>query len=82
MTALMGFPGAVQRGATQLDPSHLTGALYDVAKAFSSFYNSAEGRVIGAEPGALAARVALVAAARRVLAEGLTLLGITPLDEM
>ncbi|MFM2248787.1 MAG: arginine--tRNA ligase [Pseudomonadota bacterium] len=82
MTALMSFPGAVQRGALQLDPSHLTGALYDVAKAFSSFYNSADGRVIGAEAGALAARVALVRATRKVLAEGLGLLGITALDEM
>jgi arginyl-tRNA synthetase len=38
--------------------------------------------VIGAEAGALAARVALVRATRKVLAEGLGLLGITALDEM
>lgn len=82
ITALMGFPQATQRAARDLDPSAITGAVYDVAKAFSSFYNSAEGRVIGAEPAALAARVALVEATRRVLAAGFELLGITALDEM
>jgi len=82
ITALMGFPQASQRAARDLDPSAITGAVYDVAKAFSSFYNSPEGRVIGAEPAALAARVALVEATRRVLAAGFELLGITALDEM
>jgi arginyl-tRNA synthetase len=82
MTALLAFPRAVRTGATELDPSLPAKATYDLAKAFASFYNHPDSRVLGAEPGVGAARLALVAATQRVLGAGLGLLGMVALDEM
>ncbi len=82
LTALLSFPGAVRSGAEQLDPSFLTKAVYELARAFSSFYNNADCRIIGAEPPVLLARLRLVGAVKRSLAAGLGLLGIEPLTEM
>lgn len=74
------FPDVVAASADALDPSTLAQFLYDFAKAFADFYrdvpvNKAEGEI-------RSARLALVEATRTVLARGLTLLGITPLEEM
>ncbi|RME29197.1 MAG: arginine--tRNA ligase, partial [Deltaproteobacteria bacterium] len=82
LTALLRFPPAVARGAEELDPSVVTQALYDLSKAFASFYAAPVGRVIGAPPAEAAAKAALVRATRRVLAGALGLLGIEALDEM
>lgn len=82
MAALLAVPDLVTKGARDLDPSYLTTALYDLAKAFASFYAAPEGRVIGAPPGPAAAKAALVRATRRVLAGLVELLGIEALEEM
>lgn len=82
MTAILAFPRAVRTGATELDPSLPAKATYDLAKAFASFYNHPESRVLGAEPAVGAARLALVRATQQVLGAGLGLLGMVPLDEM
>lgn len=82
LAALLAVPDLVRKGAEELDPSALTTALYDLAKAFASFYAAPVGRVIGAPPAEAAAKAALVRATRRVLAELLLLLGIEPLTEM
>ena len=82
LQALLAFPGAVRQGAEQADPSFVTGATYALARAFSSFYNHPDSRILGAAPGAAAARVALVEAVQRVLGAGLELLGIERLPEM
>lgn len=82
MAAVLAFPRATRTGATELDPSLPAKATYDLAKAFSSFYNDKDSRVLGADPPAGAARAALVRAAQRVLASGLGLLGIAALTEM
>ena len=82
ISALLRFPGEVRAAATELKPSLLTKATYELARAFAAFYNHADCRVIGAEPGARDARAALVQAARRVLKSGLDLLGIETLEEM
>jgi len=82
MAALLAFPRAVRTGAIDLDPSLPAKATYDLAKSFASFYNDKNSRVLGAAPGAGAARASLVRATRRVLAAGLGLLGIVPLSEM
>ncbi|MBI4143229.1 arginine--tRNA ligase [Candidatus Uhrbacteria bacterium] len=74
------FPDVVAEAADQLDPSTLAQFLYDFAKAFADFYRDVP--VIKAEPDVRAARLALLDATRITLARGLTLLGITPLEEM
>ncbi|MCK6573201.1 arginine--tRNA ligase [Myxococcota bacterium] len=80
--ALMAFPGEVRTAALELKPNLLTKAVFEIARAFAAFFNSAEARVIGAEPAIAAARADLVRAARRSLEAGLHLLGMTPLEEM
>jgi arginyl-tRNA synthetase len=82
IAALLRFPGEVRAAATELKPSLLTKATYELARSFATFYNHPDCRVIGAEPGAREARAALVRAARRVLKSGLDLLGIEALEEM
>lgn len=82
IAALLNFPSLVRKGATDLDPSMLARAVYELSKSFASFYAAPEGRVIGAAPGTGAARLALVKATRRVLGAGLDLLGVATLTEM
>jgi arginyl-tRNA synthetase len=80
--AMLAFPEQIRAAAVELKPHLLPKATYDVAKAFSAFFNSPDAKVLGAEPALLAARADLVRAARRMLRAGLELIGITPLDEM
>lgn len=80
--AMLRFPGLVRSAATELKPNLLTRATYEIARSFAAFYNHPDCRVIGAEPGARAARVALVQAAQRMLKAGLDLLGIEALSQM
>lgn len=73
-------PGEVQRAAAELRPLHLTNLAYEVARAFSDFYNQCP--VLKAEPAVRAARLRLVAAARQTLANLLGTLGIEAPDVM
>ena len=82
LRALLAFPGQVQLAAQDGKPSLVTKATFDIAKSFAAFYNHKECRVIGVEPGLMAARARLVRAVRRVLGGAFELLGILPLDEM
>ncbi|NJC71597.1 arginine--tRNA ligase [Planosporangium thailandense] len=77
---LTGFPGAVESVAATLEPHRLCGYLYQVATALSVFYE--ECPVLRASGDVRASRLALCLAARRVLATGLDLLGITALERM
>jgi arginyl-tRNA synthetase len=72
------FPLQLERTLTQAKASHLAHYLINVTQAFGPFYR--ECRVLGEAPELTGARLALVEATRRVLARGLTLLGI-PLPE-
>ncbi len=72
--ALSQFPAVVQNAARELKPLHLTTALYELARAFNSFYREAP--VLNAEPEARDFRLQLVEASRKVLKAGLELLGI------
>lgn len=72
--ALMGFSGAVAKVADTLEPHHLCGYLYQVAVAFSAFYEACP--VIKSEGTSRATRIALCATTERVLATSLGLLGI------
>lgn len=67
-------PGEVQRAAREYKPLHLTNIAYEIAKAFTDFYNTCP--VLKAEPEKRQVRIRLVAATRQVLANLLNLLGI------
>ncbi len=74
------FPGDVQRAAADYKPLTIATGAYEIAKAFASFYDACP--VLTAEPVVRAARLRLVAAVRIVLANALSLLGITAPDVM
>lgn len=78
---LRGFAPAISRAAAQREPFEIASYLYQLASAFNGFY----GRHVvldEANPVLSRARLSLVAAARTVLATGLRLLGIRPLEQM
>ncbi len=71
---LADFPNQVQRAAREYKPLFVAVYLYDLAKSFNDFYRDCP--VIKAPAKVREARLALVAATRQVLANGLRLLGI------
>jgi len=75
---LQAFPGIVARAAETLEPHRLTGYLDGLARIVHGWYHKF--RVLG-EPEELP-RLLLARAARQVLANGLTLLGINAPDRM
>lgn len=75
---LQAFPGIVARAAETLEPHRLTGYLDGLARIVHGWYHKF--RVLG-EPEELP-RLVLARAARQVLANGLTLLGIHAPDRM
>lgn len=75
-----GFGGAVAETADLLEPHRLCGHLHQVATAVAAFWEQCP--VLVAADDDRGRRLALAAAARRVLGTGLELLGIRPLDRM
>ena len=81
LLALLGrFPKALASAAAAYEPSMLTNYVLDVAQTANHFYK--EHRVIGEPAEIEMARLAVVDAARVVLANGLRLLGVQTPDEM
>ncbi len=75
------FPEEVQRVAVQLNPVTLTRYLFNLAEAFNKFWDTS--RILNAEtPELRRSRLALTAAARQTIANGLGLLGIAAPDAM
>ena len=76
---LRGFGQAVRRAAEQREPFEVAHYLHELASVFNAFYNR---HVVldDADPARSRARLALVGSARVVLASGLRLLGIRPLE--
>ncbi len=74
------FPQEVERAAKEMRPLLIANYAYDLAKAFSSFYNSCP--VLNTEAGVRNFRLRLVAASRQVIANSLGLLGIDVPDVM
>lgn len=74
------FPETVARAARELEPHRVTGYLEELARLAHGWYHHC--RVLGEAPPTEAARLALARAARTVLANGLTLLGLTAPDRM
>ncbi|UYN91602.1 MAG: arginine--tRNA ligase [Anaerolineales bacterium] len=68
------LPDAVQRAASEHKTLHITNLTYELAKGFNDFYNQCP--VLQAEEPQRSFRLALVAAARQAMANGLALLGI------
>jgi arginyl-tRNA synthetase len=77
---LIRFGDVVDDVADTLQPHKLCSYLYDLAGALSIFYEQCP--VLKAEGTVRDSRLALCLATRRVLAAGLTMLGIEPLDRM
>lgn len=68
------LPEIIIRSALEYKPNYLTSYLFDIAQAFNDFYQACT--ILGAEPEIVSARLALSAATRQVLVNGLRLLGI------
>lgn len=80
---MLQLPEIVEMVATQRQPHHLTHYAQDLATAFHAFYKAC--RVISSEPGDEAitqARLALVRAAKLVLARTLWLIGVDAPERM
>ncbi len=74
------FPMIVRRAGLSLEPHVLADYLRDVAAAFHVFYHDC--RIIGVDESLGQARLALAAATRRVLKNGLNILGISAPEKM
>jgi len=68
------LPGDVQRASEEFRPLILANLAFELAKAFSDFYNTCQ--VLNAPPPVRAYRLRLVAAAQQVISTSLSLLGI------
>lgn len=77
---LLSFPEAVSLAAAHREPHRLITYLNELASAFTSFYHDC--RIIGEEKIIVHARSELARATARVLANGLTILGINAPDRM
>jgi len=78
------FPEVVARAARQREPHQVAFYLLDVCKQFHGYYTrgKTDGRVITDDAAMTAARLALIAALKRVVGNGLAMLGVTAPDRM
>jgi arginyl-tRNA synthetase len=79
--ALLGFGAVVRQSAETAEPHHLAGFVFDVASAFTTFYEECPVLKAPAER-VRDSRLALCALALRVLTQGLGLLGVPVPDRM
>ena len=77
---LLLFPNEVKAAADGRAPHRLAGFLREVAVAFSQFYRDC--RIVGEAGDVATARLLLAEATRRVLAQGLGLLGVSAPERM
>ncbi len=78
--ALLRYPAALAGVADSLEPHRLCGYLYDLAAAFSSFYDQCP--VLKAQDATRATRLKLCDLTARVLADGLDVLGLPAVERM
>ena len=74
------FPDVIREAADKYEPSMITRAVTDIAKAYNKFYY--EHRILSEDAAASAARVALSEAVRNVIKTGLWLIGIEAPERM
>lgn len=77
---LTAFPEAVLRAAREREPHRITGYLEELARLVHGWYHGC--RVLGEPAPVQHARLLLARAARQVVGNGLTLLGVTAPDRM
>lgn len=77
---LLSFPDAVSLAASHREPHRVITYLNELASNFTSFYHDC--RIVGEEEAVMQARSQLAKATATVLANGLTILGITAPDRM
>ncbi len=80
LLTMMDFGGTVERAAEQSEPSAITGAMIQIAGSIHGYLR--DHHVLRAEAEVRNARLALVAAARRLLRTGLGLIGVAAPDAM
>ena len=78
--ALAAFPEELKTAARDYDPSYINRYLVELAGTFHRFYNAC--RIRGEAADVAAARLALAEATRRVIANGLEILGVTAPEKM
>ncbi len=74
LQSIASFPDEIQRAATEYRPSIIATYVYELAKRFNDFYHACP--VLQSDEPTRSARLALTAATRRTLANGLQALGI------
>ena len=84
---LIQWPRVVTSAAHHLEPHRVTNYLYDLASLFHSLWNKGKDNtqlrfIDEKSPTQTAARLVLLQATVCIIAEGLNLLGITPVEEM
>jgi arginyl-tRNA synthetase len=79
--ALLRYPGVLKSVAQSLEPHRLCGYLYELAQAFSAFFTNCPVLQAPDEPTKLA-RLRLCGLTERVLADGLTTLGVRLVERM
>ncbi|MEX0593585.1 MAG: arginine--tRNA ligase [Balneolaceae bacterium] len=77
---MLEFQGTIESAASSMEPHRLINYLNELASAFTSFYHDC--RIIGEEPELTQVRAQLAATVARILANGLTILGIDAPDRM
>jgi arginyl-tRNA synthetase len=77
---LLELPSVIARTADTLQPHRLCGYLYEVARRFTTFYESCP--VLRAEPATCVSRLTLCELTARVLHRGLALVGVDPPEQM
>jgi arginyl-tRNA synthetase len=80
VASLLDLPRTVSSAAAAREPQRLAAYLHDTAKLVHNWYHKY--RVLEAPPGIREARLALARAARTVLRNGLTILGISAPERM
>ena len=78
--ALARYPEAVQNSAATMAPHRITYYLMNLASAFHTYYN--KHRVLHDDPALGGARLYLVEAVRKVIRNGLSLLGVSAPEKM
>ena len=78
--ALAGFPEEIRLAARDYDPSYINRYLVSLAGTFHRFYNAC--RIKGEAEGVVAVRLKLAEATRRVLRNGLGILGVSAPEKM
>lgn len=77
---LMHYPKMIEIAAANLEPYILMAYLQDLAGFFHTYYNAY--RIVTDDKPLTEARIALIHTVKNVLASGLNLLGVTPLEKM